>query len=217
MSDRRAWPSWAAPATPAANCCGCCCATRASRSHRSRRSQHAGEFVHGLHPNLRPGGCSGTPLRFTTLSELAACDLLFLALPHGQAQRQIERFAGLAERIVDLSADFRLREPGELPALEAGSLRTAAVEAGPGPNAPGGTRGGWADCVDRVHNGGWSGRGPNPWRRGAGRVSDGDCSGQCAGRKDWAVNTAGDRTAVRARAEGSGIVAALFPNHHVVF
>ncbi len=72
---------------------------------------HAGEFVHGLHPNLRPGGRSGTPLRFTTLSELAACDLLFLALPHGQAQRQIERFAGLAERIVDLSADFRLRDP----------------------------------------------------------------------------------------------------------
>jgi N-acetyl-gamma-glutamyl-phosphate/LysW-gamma-L-alpha-aminoadipyl-6-phosphate reductase len=72
---------------------------------------HAGEFVHGVHPNLRPAGRSGTPLRFTTLSELAPCDLLFLALPHGRAQRQIERFAGLAGRIVDLSADFRLRDP----------------------------------------------------------------------------------------------------------
>ena len=36
--------------------------------------------------------------------------MLFLALPHGEAQRQIERFAGLAERIVDLSADFRVRD-----------------------------------------------------------------------------------------------------------
>jgi N-acetyl-gamma-glutamyl-phosphate/LysW-gamma-L-alpha-aminoadipyl-6-phosphate reductase len=36
---------------------------------------------------------------------------LFLALPHGAAQQQIERFAGLAGRIIDLSADFRLRDP----------------------------------------------------------------------------------------------------------
>ena len=37
--------------------------------------------------------------------------MLFLALPHGEAQRRIDHFAGLAERIVDLSADFRLRDP----------------------------------------------------------------------------------------------------------
>lgn len=72
----------------------------------------AGNFVHSLHPNLRPAGRqTGMPLRFTSLSELAPCDVLFLALPHGQAQHQIERFAGLAGRIVDLSADFRLRDP----------------------------------------------------------------------------------------------------------
>ncbi len=38
-------------------------------------------------------------------------DVLFLALPHGQAQHQIEQYAGLAPKIVDLSADFRLRDP----------------------------------------------------------------------------------------------------------
>jgi N-acetyl-gamma-glutamyl-phosphate/LysW-gamma-L-alpha-aminoadipyl-6-phosphate reductase len=51
-------------------------------------------------------------LRFTSLSELQPCDVLFLALPHGEAQRRIEYFAGLAPRIVDLSADFRLRDAG---------------------------------------------------------------------------------------------------------
>src|SRR5512143_1598871 len=64
---------------------------------------HAGDYVHSMHPNLRPAGRQDkgrTPVRFTALSELAECDLLFLALPHGQAQRQIERFAGLAPRIV---------------------------------------------------------------------------------------------------------------------
>jgi N-acetyl-gamma-glutamyl-phosphate/LysW-gamma-L-alpha-aminoadipyl-6-phosphate reductase len=74
---------------------------------------HAGAFVHSVHPNLRPTGAarSALPLRFTSVTELAPCDVLFLALPHGQAQRQIEHFASLAPRIIDLSADFRLRDP----------------------------------------------------------------------------------------------------------
>jgi N-acetyl-gamma-glutamyl-phosphate/LysW-gamma-L-alpha-aminoadipyl-6-phosphate reductase len=71
---------------------------------------HAGDFAHSLHPNLRPTrGCQ--PIRFTTLSELQPCDVLFLGLPHGEAQRRINHFAALAPRIVDLSADFRLGDP----------------------------------------------------------------------------------------------------------
>jgi N-acetyl-gamma-glutamyl-phosphate/LysW-gamma-L-alpha-aminoadipyl-6-phosphate reductase len=42
--------------------------------------------------------------------KLEACDVLFLALPHGEAARAIERYAGLAPRIIDCSADFRLRD-----------------------------------------------------------------------------------------------------------
>ena len=75
---------------------------------------HTGEFVHSLHPNLRPTGkrlSSGfQPIRFTAIGELQPCDVLFVALPHGEAQRRIERLAGLAGRIVDLSADFRVRD-----------------------------------------------------------------------------------------------------------
>ncbi len=70
----------------------------------------AGQYVHSVHPNLRPTG-GMQPLRFTSLSALQPCDVLFLALPHGEAQRQIEHYTGLAERIIDLSADFRLRDP----------------------------------------------------------------------------------------------------------
>ena len=70
----------------------------------------AGNFVHSVHPNLRPFG-DAQPLRFTSLNELAPADVLFLALPHGQMQKQIERFAQLAPTIVDLSADFRLSDP----------------------------------------------------------------------------------------------------------
>lgn len=70
---------------------------------------HAGEFVHAQHPNLRPTA-GRQPLRFTSASELARCDVLCLALPHGEAQRRIGQFASLAPRIIDLSADFRLAD-----------------------------------------------------------------------------------------------------------
>ena len=67
---------------------------------------YAGQYAHFVHPNLR----GYTDLRFTPLADLAPCDLLFLALPHGKAMARIEALAGMAERIVDLSADFRLRD-----------------------------------------------------------------------------------------------------------
>ncbi|RCK72480.1 MAG: N-acetyl-gamma-glutamyl-phosphate reductase [Anaerolineae bacterium] len=64
-----------------------------------------GEYVYQTHPNLR----KRTQLQFCDPQTLQPCDVLFLALPHGQAQGEIERYASLAERIIDLSADFRLR------------------------------------------------------------------------------------------------------------
>ncbi len=73
----------------------------------SERSK--GRFVHSLHPNLR-GRCG---LKFASSKDLEPVDVLFLALPHGSAAKNIERYAGLAERIVDLSADFRLDDAAE--------------------------------------------------------------------------------------------------------
>ena len=68
--------------------------------------RHAGQYVTGVHPNLR-GRAS---LRFDPLAALEGCDVLILALPHGHAAREIERFNGLARRVIDASADFRLRD-----------------------------------------------------------------------------------------------------------
>jgi N-acetyl-gamma-glutamyl-phosphate/LysW-gamma-L-alpha-aminoadipyl-6-phosphate reductase len=48
-------------------------------------------------------------LRFCHPDDLTSCDLLFLCLPHGLAAREIERYRVVAPRIIDLSADFRLR------------------------------------------------------------------------------------------------------------
>ncbi len=67
---------------------------------------HAGEYVYQQHPNLR----KRTPLQFTSRAMLQPCEVLFLALPHGEAQKQIDRYLSLAPRIVDLSADFRLKD-----------------------------------------------------------------------------------------------------------
>jgi LysW-gamma-L-alpha-aminoadipyl-6-phosphate/LysW-L-glutamyl-5-phosphate reductase len=67
---------------------------------------HAGEYIHQQHPNLR----KRTQLQFVSQAALQPCDLLFLALPHGEAQKYIERYQALAPRIIDLSADFRLRD-----------------------------------------------------------------------------------------------------------
>ena len=67
---------------------------------------HMGEFVYQVHPNLR----KRTQLKFSDPSQLEPVDVLFLALPHGQAQHEIDRYAKLATKIVDLAADFRLRD-----------------------------------------------------------------------------------------------------------
>lgn len=114
--------------------------------------QHAGRFVHGVHPNLR----GATRLKFSPVEALEPCDLLFLALPHGRAAEQIDQFASLAPRLIDLSADFRLRDPAAyeewygrshpapewlnkfvygLPELHRDSLREANYVSGVGCNA----------------------------------------------------------------------------------
>ena len=68
---------------------------------------HLGEYVYQVHPNLR----KRTTLKFCAPEQIEPVDVLFLALPHGQAQHKIAEYAALAGKIVDLSADFRLSDP----------------------------------------------------------------------------------------------------------
>jgi N-acetyl-gamma-glutamyl-phosphate/LysW-gamma-L-alpha-aminoadipyl-6-phosphate reductase len=65
-----------------------------------------GRFLHSVHPNLR----HLTRLKFTSMTELEPCDVLFLALPHGMTQSRLPAMQQLSDRIIDLSSDFRLRD-----------------------------------------------------------------------------------------------------------
>lgn len=71
----------------------------------------AGRPVTDRHPNLR----KASALDFCAVGELEPCDLLFLCLPHGRAMETIDRYAETAPRLIDLSADFRLRDPAGYP------------------------------------------------------------------------------------------------------
>jgi N-acetyl-gamma-glutamyl-phosphate/LysW-gamma-L-alpha-aminoadipyl-6-phosphate reductase len=73
---------------------------------------NAGHYLYAIHPNLRKQ-CA---LKFTTIGELKPCDVLFLCLPHGSAMRRIGALEAMAKTIIDLSADFRLRNPDDYPA-----------------------------------------------------------------------------------------------------
>lgn len=64
-----------------------------------------GKFIFKAHPNLH----KLTQLKFSSVSELEVCDVLFLCLPHGESMGRIDDFRKLSDRIIDLSADFRLQ------------------------------------------------------------------------------------------------------------
>lgn len=69
----------------------------------------AGKAVASVHPQLR--GCYTT--HFCSIDEALAVDALdvvFLALPHGESHRLVPRLPSHI-RVIDLSGDFRLRDP----------------------------------------------------------------------------------------------------------
>ena len=68
---------------------------------------HVGRPVHFVHPNLR----NFTNLTFASADQLEPVDVLYLCMPHTHAAGEIEKWRGKAQLIVDLSADFRLRDP----------------------------------------------------------------------------------------------------------
>lgn len=78
---------------------------RAEVAQVSSRRNVATPIV-GVHPHLR----GRTAIEFCRPEDVTPCDVLFLAMPHGEASRQIEHWASIAPRVVDLSADFRLRD-----------------------------------------------------------------------------------------------------------
>jgi N-acetyl-gamma-glutamyl-phosphate/LysW-gamma-L-alpha-aminoadipyl-6-phosphate reductase len=109
----------------------------------------AGKFVHTVHPNLR----KRTQLKFIPPEKLERVDVLFSALPHGATAPQVKDLLERGSIVVDLSADFRLRDPAAyerwygwshpfpemipdtvygMPELHREEIRTARYIAGPG-------------------------------------------------------------------------------------
>jgi N-acetyl-gamma-glutamyl-phosphate/LysW-gamma-L-alpha-aminoadipyl-6-phosphate reductase len=68
-----------------------------------------GKYLYKSHPNLR----KATQLKFSSLTELEKCDVLFLCMPHGESMKSIEKYKSAADKIIDLSADFRIKDPNE--------------------------------------------------------------------------------------------------------
>lgn len=76
--------------------------------------KYAGEYVFRVHPNLR----GTTELKFSPNEPsrvIASSDVVFAALPHGESVKVVPKIADAGLRVVDLSADFRLRDRGEYP------------------------------------------------------------------------------------------------------
>ena len=70
--------------------------------------RNAGLPVHMVHPNLR--GVS--KLKFTSIKDVQEADLLVLGLPHKHSAERFAEFSKLAPRMIDLAADFRLKDSG---------------------------------------------------------------------------------------------------------
>jgi LysW-gamma-L-alpha-aminoadipyl-6-phosphate/LysW-L-glutamyl-5-phosphate reductase len=118
--------------------------------------RHAGEPVSLVHPNLR----GVTRLRFDPLADLRPADVVVAALPHGELVGRIDDLLPKAGVLIDLSADFRLRDP-EAYARWYGTpharpdLLPSFVYANPeldraapgGPRLPGATRLAGAGCI----------------------------------------------------------------------
>lgn len=111
----------------------------------------AGMPVSDLFPNLR----GHIDLSFTepSIDRLAECDLVFFATPNGTAMKMVPQLLQAGVKVVDLAADFRLKDPAEwerwygmphecpdllaeavygLPELNRGAVAKARLVANPG-------------------------------------------------------------------------------------
>jgi LysW-gamma-L-alpha-aminoadipyl-6-phosphate/LysW-L-glutamyl-5-phosphate reductase len=72
----------------------------------------AGKPVTRAHPNLR----GRTDLTFTPHAALGDSDATFIATPHGRSMTLVPPLIDAGRFVVDLSADFRLKDPSHYPA-----------------------------------------------------------------------------------------------------
>ncbi len=71
--------------------------------------KEAGTSVADLYPSLR--GFVDLPFSDTASADLAQCDVVFYATPHGVAMADAPKMVAAGVRIIDLAADFRIQDP----------------------------------------------------------------------------------------------------------
>jgi N-acetyl-gamma-glutamyl-phosphate/LysW-gamma-L-alpha-aminoadipyl-6-phosphate reductase len=72
--------------------------------------QKAGDYVHRVHPSLK--GFIDLTFSPMDMDKLAnSCDMVFTSVPHGKANKIVKDLYERGMRIIDLSADFRLKNP----------------------------------------------------------------------------------------------------------
>lgn len=121
---------------------------------RATSRSEAGRPLGDLLPHLNATAPAEVTITAPDMDDLAAaCDLVFLAVPHGAAMDMAAELSARNVRVVDLSADFRLKDPNVyadcyklehrhakllgqavygLPELYADAIRTARLTANPG-------------------------------------------------------------------------------------
>jgi N-acetyl-gamma-glutamyl-phosphate reductase len=74
---------------------------------------NAGELITSLHPQLT--SLSGQRFSHFSPELFATCDLVFLALPHGESASAVKAITAInpTMKFVDIGADFRLEDPAE--------------------------------------------------------------------------------------------------------
>jgi N-acetyl-gamma-glutamyl-phosphate reductase len=112
--------------------------TRTYRAAVAGASGYAGLELQRLlagHPRLDASVLQARSEGYDDLDaeELAACDVVFLTLPHGASRELGERLAAAGARVVDVGSDFRVGGwTYGLPELHRGEVATSRLVANPG-------------------------------------------------------------------------------------
>ncbi|MEM3736677.1 MAG: N-acetyl-gamma-glutamyl-phosphate reductase [Candidatus Bathyarchaeia archaeon] len=76
--------------------------------------EYAGEYIFRVHPNLR--GMTGLQFDEPNISKtVEKCDIVFTATPHGVSSKLVPKLLEAGLKVIDLSADFRLKNPNDYP------------------------------------------------------------------------------------------------------
>ncbi|MEM3010152.1 MAG: N-acetyl-gamma-glutamyl-phosphate reductase, partial [Candidatus Nitrosocaldaceae archaeon] len=70
---------------------------------------YAGEYVHRIHPSLK--GFIDLTFSPLNIDKLTENDLVFTSVPHGKALEIVKRLYDAGVKVIDLSADYRLKNP----------------------------------------------------------------------------------------------------------